>query len=298
MPEESRFSKRIEKKQIENDTLLVVGLDSDFTKIPEIFKEEELPQYAFNKAVIDVTKDLVCAYKIQMAFYEERGLEGYRSLLKTLSYIAGKVPLIGDGKRNDIGNTSRAYARAFYTTLGFDAVTLNPYLGFESIAPFLYEKEKAVFVLVRTSNPGSSFLQNVLVKEQNSKKGKPFYLHLTTHFLENYHKLKKKAEKEGLEIAELGFVAGATHPKELKELRKVVEEETLILIPGIGAQGGDLKHSVKYGTNRVGRGVLINSSRGIIFPDEKNKKEKDIELIQERIRNASKSLKNEINKFR
>jgi len=299
------FSAKLEGQQKKNDSLLTVGLDSDLARIPDIFLGEEHPQFAFNRMVIDATKDVVSSYKIQMAFYEEQGLRGYESLVKTLSYIPPDIPVVADAKRNDIGNTCRAYARAFFSKLGFDALTVNPYLGFESIVPFLHEavgadrKEdmydgKAVFVLAKTSNPGSGDLQDL-----RAGGDRRIYQLLVRNFSAKYHELRESEGKEqGSAPAEMGFVVGATYPEELKDVRKVVGEDCLLLIPGIGAQGGDIEKTIRYGTNSRGRGVLINSSRGIIFPDPRNEKEKDVDLIGERVREAAVSLRDELNRWR
>jgi len=312
MPPHHSFSANLEKKQEENDSFLMVGLDSDLAKIPDIFKEEDYSQFAFNKMVIDATKDVACSYKLQMAFYEKQGLEGYESLVKTLSYIPSDIPVVADAKRNDIGNTCRAYAHAFFQELGFDGITLNPYLGFETMVPFLYEthnddeglwknpfENKAVFILAKTSNPGSGDIQNIIIDSTETHSTTPIYLHLTTLFLKRYAELKlEMKEKHDIKLAEMGFVAGATYPEELKKIREYVGDDTLLLIPGIGAQGGDVKRTIQYGTNSKGRGVLINSSRGIIFPDPGNKEEKDVDVIEERIREAAVRLKEKLNRWR
>ncbi len=305
------FSRKLETLQDRNDSLVMVGLDPDFSRIPKIFKEEELPQFAFNRAVIDATKDLCCCYKPQMAFYEEQGLEGYRALAKTLEYIPDHIPVVADGKRNDIGNTCRAYARAFYHGLGVDGVTLNPYLGFESIFPFLYEpheegadpgniyQDRGVFVLARTSNKGSGDIQGMTISAPRDCAGTRVYKRLVELFMEKYGRLGEElATAHGASLAELGFVAGATYPEELKTIRKLVGEETLLLIPGIGAQGGDVEKTIHFGANDEGKGVLINSSRGIIFPDQRNREEKDVDVITGRIREAALSLRDAINEWR
>ena len=302
------FSAKLEKKQEDNNSLLMVGLDSDLSQLPAVYKEEELPQFAFNKMVIDATCDLVSAYKIQMAFYEEQGLEGYQALVKTLEYIPDDIPVVADGKRNDIGNTSAAYARAFFSKLGVDGLTVNPYLGFETIAPFLHDlsgelelknlfQDKAIFVLAKTSNPGSGDLQDLVI---DSSQGEvPVYQHLVKRFIKGYAELKEKlADEHGARIGEMGFVAGATYPEELGTIRKLVGEDCLLLIPGVGAQGGNVEKTIRYGTNREGRGVLINSSRGVIFPDPHNLGERDTALIKERVREAAQRTRAELNRWR
>jgi orotidine-5'-phosphate decarboxylase len=311
MSEFSSFSAKLEAQQDRTNSPLMVGLDSQLARLPQIYLDEELPQLAFNRMVIEATKDVCCCYKVQMAFYEEQGLEGYQALQKTLELIPDHIPVVADGKRNDIGNTCRAYAEAFYHKLGFDAVTLNPYLGFESVEPFLYPLEegvdgktanpyqnKAIFVLAKTSNPGSGDIQNLQL-QQEACKAEPVYLHLARLFVKRHQELARRLQKEnGVRPAEMGFVAGATYPEELKAIREAVGEETILLIPGIGAQGGDVEKTMKYGSNAQGQGVLINSSRGIIFPNPANKTEQDEDVIARRVREAAVTLRDELNRWR
>lgn len=229
-----------------------VGLDGDYDLLPESVKDgsKETSIFNFNKAIIDATADLVCAYKPQVAHYEEAGLEGWSALNKTIKYLKEKypqIPIILDAKRADIGSTNMHYAKAIFDNLGFDAVTVNPYLGEEALSPFLERKEKGVIVLVRTSNSGASEFQDLLTD------GKPLYQVVAEHVAGKWNKNGNCA-----------VVVGATYPEELEKVRRIVGEMP-ILIPGIGAQGGDLKATLEAGFNSNKTGVIINSSRGIIY---------------------------------
>jgi orotidine-5'-phosphate decarboxylase len=220
-----------------NNSLVCVGLDSDSTKIKS-------SQFAFNKAIIDLTYDLVCAYKPNSAFYEARGAAGIEDLKKTCDYLNKKYPdvvLILDAKRADIGNTNNGYVSFAYDYLNVDAITLHPYLGREAIQPFLDQKEKGSIILCRTSNPGAGEFQDGLYKE------------VATHVAKSWNTNKNCA-----------LVVGATYPEELKNVRRIVGDMPL-LIPGIGAQGGDVEKTVMFGRDSHGAGMIINSSRGIIF---------------------------------
>lgn len=201
----------------------------------------------FNKAIIEATADLVCAYKPNFAFYEALGIEGLDILEKTIKFIPSHLPIIGDAKRNDIGNTAKAYARALFSAFGCDAATVNPYLGFDSTQPFLEYKDKGVFILCHTSNPGALDFQGLTC----------------TTGLPLYEVVAQKA-KEWNVYDNVGLVVGATYPGELKRLRQLCPE-MVILIPGIGAQGGDLALAVKYGVNTRGGGAIISISRQILY---------------------------------
>ena len=234
------------------DSLLCIGLDSDTRKLPATFLKHDSPQLAFNRHIIDATAQYAAAFKFNMAFYEANGADGWRQLALSVDYLRERHPeilIISDAKRGDIGNTSSAYARAIYDELGFDAVTLNPYLGRDALAPFLNYSDKACIILCRTSNPGSAELQNL------SLNGSPLW--------------KIVAEKTAGTWNANGncmLVASGTNPAEMAQIRAIAGEMTL-LVPGIGAQGGDIKAVVHTGLNRAGRGLIINSSRGIIFAD-------------------------------
>lgn len=229
-----------------NDSLVCVGLDVDPSRIPQ-----GVGVLDFNRAIIKATKDLVCAYKPNLAFYEALGDEGTAILKNTLDFIPDDIPVIGDAKRGDIGNTAKAYARAMFDYLGCDAVTVNPYLGYDAIAPFLEYQEKGIFILCRTSNAGAADFQSQKIAMADGG-CLPLYLMV--------------AEKavEWNRYGNAGLVVGATYPEELKQVRELCPEMPL-LIPGVGAQGGNIASVVRYGTDLSGAGAVINSSRNILY---------------------------------
>ena len=228
-----------------NQSRLCIGLDPDPELMPEGTGVLE-----FNKAIIDATCDLVCAYKPQFAFYEAMGKEGMDALRQTIKYIPGHIVIIGDAKRGDIGNTSKAYARAIFDDLGCDAATVNPYLGFDSIEPFIAYREKGVFILCRTSNPGAADFQSLRCETESGSRAL-------------FEVVAQKAAQWN-KYGNIGLVVGATSPEELKQIRQSYPEVPL-LIPGIGAQGGDLALTVRYGADSKGERMIINSSRQIIY---------------------------------
>lgn len=249
-----RFVDKLKNLMEGNNTRLCVGLDPDLTKIPHSLQSSEDPIFEFNKAVIDATKDLVCTYKPNLAFYAAHGIPGFISLKKTLEYIPSHIPIILDAKMNDIGNTAEMYARYVFEQMNADAVTLNPYMGYDSIEPFLKYSDKAVFVLCLTSNTGScdfQYLQN---------KNTPVYVRV----------MEKLAEWQKTADTHIGAVIGATHPEEFQKLREI-SPEMIFLIPGVGTQGGELEKVARYShlKNKLG---IINVSRKIIFAgnNEKN----------------------------
>jgi len=211
--------------------------------------DKDDPVFEFNKAIIDATKDLCVAYKPNLAFYEALGSKGWESLRKTLEYIPDEHFTIADAKRGDIGNTSRLYAQAFFGEMGFDAVTVAPYMGVDSVKPFLEFEGKWVILLALTSNKGSQDFQ--FDRQEN---GQPLY-----------EKVMRKAQEWGTP-GNLMYVVGATHPEKFKEIREIAPEHFL-LVPGVGAQGGDLEALTRHGAN-ADVGLLVNSSRGIIFAGE------------------------------
>lgn len=225
---------------------LCIGLDTDINRIPKHLLDLEDPVFEFNKQIIDATRDLCVAYKPNLAFYEAMGPAGWESLAKTLAYIPKEHFTIADAKRGDIGNTSGLYARAFFDTLDFDAVTVAPYMGEDSVKPFLQFPGKWVILLALTSNKGSSDFQ--LTAQEN---GQPLY-----------EKVMRRAMEWG-SPEQLMFVVGATHPQKFEEIRRIAPEHFL-LVPGVGAQGGDLEGLSRYGKNDL-VGLLVNSSRGIIY---------------------------------
>ena len=233
---------QIKKKQ----SFLCIGLDSDIKKIPTHLLELEDPVFEFNKQIIDATKDLCVAYKPNIAFYESMGPKGWVSLQRTLEYIPNNIFTIADAKRGDIGNTSNMYARTFFENMSFNSVTVAPYMGEDSIIPFLEFEDKWVVVLALTSNKGGLDFQKI-----ESKDGKKLF-----------QKVLETSKSWGTD-ENMMYVVGATRTEELSEIRTIIPNHFL-LVPGVGAQGGNLKDVAKYGMNKD-CGLLVNSSRGIIY---------------------------------
>ncbi|MEK7622357.1 MAG: orotidine-5'-phosphate decarboxylase [Patescibacteria group bacterium] len=243
------FQDKLDKIVAKNNSLLCVGLDQG--------------EFEFNQKIIDQTHDLVCAYKPNFAFYEALGIRGWENLQKTVSYIQEKHPeivTIADAKRADIGNTNNGYVKAIFDELKFDAITINPYFGQEAVQPFLDRKDKGIIILCKTSNPGSGEFQDLV-----------------------WEKVAKNVASEWNKNKNCLLVVGATYPEELKKVREIVGEMTL-LVPGIGAQGGDVEKTVKAGLNSAKAGMIINSSRGIIFAENPGLE--------------AQKLRDEINKYR
>jgi orotidine-5'-phosphate decarboxylase len=265
------FLEKLSTATERNNSLLCIGLDPD----PELMPPK-IDVFKFNKAIIDATCDLVCAYKLNLAFYEALGLEGLEAMKRTVKYVPDNIPVIGDAKRGDIGNTAQAYVRAIFDVFNFDATTLNPYLGFDSVEPFIKHWDRGVFILCRTSNPGAVDFQNLP--------------------LETEHKRLPLFEIVALRAAQwnthgnIGLVVGATYPEELKLVRQN-HPDMLLLIPGIGAQGGDLASAVSNGVDKQGRKALISSSRQIIYAS----KGKDFAQAAGEV---ASSLREQINRYR
>lgn len=229
-------------------SFLCVGLDTDINKIPQQLLETEDPVFEFNKQIIDKTAEFAVAYKPNTAFYEVYGSKGWQSLEKTVHYIKANYPdifIIADAKRGDIGNTSTNYAKAFFNTLKADALTVAPYMGKDSVEPFLGFEDKWIILLALTSNKGSQDFQ---------------YLNVGERLL--YQQVLQTATTWA-SSEKMMFVVGATHPEELGEIRKMLPDY-FFLVPGVGAQGGDLQTVAKYGLSKD-CGLLVNSSRGIIY---------------------------------
>jgi orotidine-5'-phosphate decarboxylase len=229
-----------------------VGLDTDLNKVPFSILQSEDPIFEFNKRIIDATHDLAVAYKPNTAFYEAYGIKGWKALQKTIAYINEKYPeifTIADAKRGDIGNTATRYAKAFFEDMHFDSVTVAPYMGSDSVEPFLAFKNKFTILLALTSNKGGLDFQ--LTEDASG-----------TALYENV--LKKALAWKNSD--RLMFVVGATRPEYFQKIRKIVPDNFL-LVPGIGAQGGDLNEVCKYGLNKD-VGLLINSSRGILYASD------------------------------
>ena len=237
---------QIKKKK----SFLCVGLDTDENRIPESLKLQDDPIFEFNRQIIDATNDLCVAYKPNVAFYESLGSRGWQSLEKTIAYVKKNYPeqfIIADAKRGDIGNSSSLYARAFFEQLKVDAVTIAPYMGEDSVKPFLLYPGTWGIILALTSNKGAADFQ--YLKEGESEDA----------FFEN---VLKTSQKWGT-TENIMYVVGATKAEKLKEIRKIVPDHFL-LVPGVGAQGGSLEEVAKYGMNKK-CGLLVNSSRGIIY---------------------------------
>lgn len=245
---------------------LCVGLDTDITKIPVHLQKHPDAVFEFNKAIIDATKDLCVSYKINTAFYEAMGLKGWEAMEKTVNYIPKDILTIADAKRGDIGNTSSQYAKAFFEAMRFDAITVAPYMGEDSVKPFLQFENKWAIVLGLTSNPGSEdFEQQRLHDSISNAPGD--YL---------YQRVLQKVSSWGTP-GNLMFVAGATKATELAEIRKIIPDHFL-LVPGVGFQGGSLADVSKYGMNSD-CGLLVNASRAIIYASEKENFAEEARII-------------------
>lgn len=257
-----------------NNSLVCVGLDPELERFPKAVSRTTEPIFAFNKAIIDATADLVCAYKPQFAHYASRAAEA--ELEKTIAYIKDNYPeafVILDAKRGDIGSTAKHYAEEAFTRYRADAVTVNPYLGQDSVQPFLAYKDKGVVILCRTSNPGARDIQDLFVGEEK------LYQHLARCISEKWNSNRNCL-----------LVVGATYPEELGEIRKIVGDIPF-LVPGVGAQGGSVEAAVTKGKTSDGRGLLVSSSRGIIYASQNDD-------FAEAARAAAKKLRDEINDYR
>lgn len=278
-----------------------VGLDSDFDKIPDAVCEicysdgsdVEGTIFSFNESIVAATKDIVCAYKPNIAFYEAHGNAGLNALYKTIKHIhkvAPLVPVILDAKRADIGNTNNGYVEFAFDYLGADAITVHPYLGEEALQPFLSRKDKGIFVLCRTSNPGAGELQGIKVLPADTHGFPEEMVRGSGHGIFLYQYVAVRVAQHWNKNSNCGLVVGATYPYELREVRGLVGNMP-ILIPGIGAQGGDLEKTVLAGRDSCGKGIIVNSSRGIIFASEG-------EDFAEAARRETEKLRNLINQYR
>lgn len=263
------FQLKLEHIVKKNNSIVCVGLDTDISNLPRVFKHQKNPQFKFNQFIIRETYDLVCAYKLNSAFYEARGHQGIKELKMTCDYLRDKYPktiIILDAKRGDVANTNKAYTQYIFDYLGVDAVTLNPYFGHEALEPFLKRDDKGAIIICRTSNPGGGEIQDLFIN------GKPLYKLIAKKVVSSWNRNHNCL-----------LVVGATYPKELAEIRRIAHKITF-LIPGVGTQGAELETTVKAGQNKQGAGMIINSSRGIIFANNPKK-----ETIK---------LRNSINTFR
>jgi len=259
---------------LRKESFLCVGLDTDIKKIPKHLLQEDDPIFAFNQAIIDATQDYCVAYKLNLAFYESLGIKGQIALEKTADYISSKFPdifIIADAKRGDIGNTSELYARAFFESADFDAVTVAPYMGEDSVKPFLVYPNKWVILLALTSNKGSQDFQ--FTTDANGER--------------LFEKVLKKSQEWATD-EQMMYVVGATQGKMLEEIRIIVPNHFL-LVPGVGAQGGSLEEVARYGMNSQ-CGLLVNSSRQIIYADS-------TEQFAEAARREARNLQEEMSKY-
>ena len=274
-----RFLDRVEAAMEKNNSLLCVGLDPAPERFPECIKGKdkaifEFPIFEFNRAIIDATADLVCSYKPQAAYYHAYGAED--QLAMTIEYIRTNypdIPVILDSKRGDIGSTASQYAIEAFDRYQADAVTINPYMGIDTVEPFTRYKDKGVVVLCRTSNPGAAAVQNLKVGEE--------YL---------YEVMAKLCQNQWNDNDNVLLVVGATNPQELGRIRSITGNMTF-LVPGLGAQGGDVEATVKNGLNSEGKGIIVNSSRGIIYASNGDD-------FAEAARTAAIELRDEVNQYR
>jgi orotidine-5'-phosphate decarboxylase len=264
-----QFFDRLADRIATVDSVVSVGLDPDTDRLPDHLLDEDLPRWAFNRRIIDATHEHAACYKPNAAFYEDP--DGWRALVETIAYAHGKdVPVLLDAKRGDIGNTARQYAGLLDRA---DAITVNPFMGRDSLEPFLEREEAGVFVLCRTSNPGGADLQNLELES-----GEPVY--------ERVAALADTWNRNG----NVGLVVGATQPEELEAIRTIVPDLPF-LVPGVGAQGGDAEAAVEHGlADGVG---LVNSSRGIIFAGEDGGED-----FHKAAGQAAKRLKARLNEYR
>jgi len=268
------FIEQLSSSWQKNDSLVCVGLDPDVKKIPAHLRCAETPLFDFNREIIDQTADLVCAFKPQVAYYSASGSE--RDLELTVAYIHGnhpEIPVILDAKRGDIGATAEMYVRESFDRYDVDAVTVNPYMGTDSLVPFLDRSDKGIIILCRTSNPGARDIQDL------KSEGKKLY-----------QIVADKAAHDWNRNGNVLLVVGATYPDELQEIRSVVGNMPF-LVPGIGVQGGNVESAVMSGKDANGTGMIINSSRGIIYSSAG-------EDFAEAARKSAMLLKDEINRYR
>ena len=238
------FKKKYKKAVENNNSYLCVGLDSDLERLPECLKNEKNPMKKFNKEIIEATKDLVCSYKPNSAFYESAGEIGFKAWEALNDQIGEDIPVIADVKRGDIGNTARHYAKSLFELNSFDGATSNPYMGWDAIEPFMNYKDKYLFVLAITSNASAKDFE---------------YYH------DLYKVVAKKVNKWNGNVNDrLGLVTGATKPEELKDIRDICNDE-ILLIPGIGTQGGEVEKTLNYGHGKTHPNMIINVARSIIF---------------------------------
>lgn len=273
-----KFQQKLNNIIKKNDSLLSIGLDPELDKIPQHSKKDKDPIFTFNKQIIDATHDLVCAYKPQFAYYSALGIRGIGSLLKTINYlnvVYPKTPIILDAKRADIGSTAKLYAKEVFDIFNADAVTVNPYLGLDSLEPFLERENKGIFILCRTSNKGSGDFQDLIITPGEI----PLYIYVA-----------KKVQEWNKTYKNCMLVMGATWPEQIRRVRKIAPK-MFFLVPGIGKQAGDLKNTLRNGLREDKSGLIIHSGRDIIYTSSKPN-------FANATRKETLKLKEEINKYR
>ena len=263
------FTDKLRSAQTRNTSWVCVGIDTDADKLPSNARQV----VAFNRAIIDATKDLVCAYKPNLGFYLMRGTQGIDELQETMAAIPSDIPIVLDAKFGDIDSTARGYARFAFDVLGADAVTVNPYLGADALKPFLDYTERAIFLLAHTSNPTAKDFQDKAIESE------PLFIRVARY----------AADLEGLRNlpGRVGLVVGATFPEQLRDVR-AANPHAVFLIPGVGAQGGSIRDAVAFGKNKDGIGPLINASRSILYASSG-------EDFADAARAAALKMRNEIN---
>jgi len=266
------FLQKLRHIQRKNNSLLCIGLDTDVNKVPEFLFAYGDPQFEFNRRIIDATKDIVCAYKLNLAFYESVGEHGWYTVHQTLARIPEEIITIGDGKRGDIASSAERQAHLLCEDWEFSSTTVNPYMGKDSIEPFMKRRDQCAFVLAVTSNPGAKDFQYARVN------GKPLY-----------EEVVRKARRWNTK-KNIGLVAGATRARELKRIRTLAPDMP-ILIPGVGEQKGDLEASVRYGCDRNGELAILNVARSIIYASNG-------ENFAEKAREAALTFRHLINSIR
>ena len=275
-----KFISKLKKRWESANSLLCVGLDPQIERVPEVLRSKHSPYFEFCKEVVDATHEFVCAFKPQAAYFSAVGAENeLEELITYIKRVYPEIPVILDAKRGDIGSTAALYAQEAYQRYGADAVTVNPYLGFESIEPYMNYSDKGIVVLCRTSNPGSDWLQ------KDETDSIPVYQRVAQQVAE-----WNKSEQFVL-------VTGATYPEELGRVRQIVGDMPL-LVPGIGAQGGDIEEVLKNGLNEESNGLIISSSREILYAHEKVDYSVDISQGLTASRQVAMATKNSINEFR
>lgn len=267
------FQHRLNQIIKKNNSLVCVGLDPELEKLPRHLLSKRDPIVQFNKAIIDATADLVCAYKPNIAFYEAHGLDGLKQLKKTIDYLKRRypdIPIILDAKRADIANTAKMYAQAAFDYWQADAITVYPHLGLDSLEPFLSYKDKLIIVLIKTSNPDSGVFQDLPVK------GVPYYIAIA-------NEIKKWPHQN------LGIFVGATYPRQLKKLRELFPNH-IFLSAGFGVQKGMIEQAVKAGIDTYKKGIMFNASRSILYVDGDH--------FAQKARVKAQKLRNLINTYR